>query len=235
MGVMPDSVKVVAVFIVAGVGAFDVVNLGLQLVFHSGVVVFHRYKIAVLRCIGSSHNAVDRAGKHRGTRGQPCKNHDEQQQSGNRNQNAYRVSCHKCRRFPCFLGGFLCRLAGVFRCVRCGGCTALFYYLCIVPLDFLLLHETGKGIAVKLRVIVQGFVIVKAGVCLCRCLFRLRRFAVGFQLVAAVALFDLAGTVFSHTLGGFLGFMRPLHAGVIFLHGMYLVMDKNPGFLCRTG
>ena len=235
MGVMPDSVKVVAVFIVAGVGVFDVVNLGLQLVFHSGVVVFHRHKVAVLRRVGSPHNAVDRAGKHRGTRGQPRKNDDEQKQRGNRNQYAYRVPCHKERGFPCFLGGFLCRLAGVFRRFFRGGCAAFPCRFCIFPLDFLLLHETGKGVAAKLRVIVQGFVIVKVGVCLCRRFFRLCRLAVRFQLVAAVALFDLSDTVFPHALGGFLGFVRPLNAGIVFLHGMYLVVDENPGFLRGAG
>ena len=76
---------------------------------------------------------------------------------------------------------------------------------------------------------------MKIGVCLCRCLFRLCCLAVRFQLVAVVALFDLADTVFSHTLGGFLGFMRPLNAGIVLFHGMYLVMDENPGFLRGTG
>ena len=33
MGVMPDTVKVIAVFVIAGVGAFDIVNLLLKLVF----------------------------------------------------------------------------------------------------------------------------------------------------------------------------------------------------------
>ena len=36
MGVMPDTVKVIAVFVIAGVGAFDIVNLLLKLVFLSG-------------------------------------------------------------------------------------------------------------------------------------------------------------------------------------------------------
>ena len=48
MGVMPDCVKVVAVFIIAGVGALDIVYLALQLIFHSGIIVFHRHKVAVL-------------------------------------------------------------------------------------------------------------------------------------------------------------------------------------------
>ena len=48
MGVMPDCVKVVAVFIIAGVGALDIVYLALQFIFHSGIIVFYRHKVAVL-------------------------------------------------------------------------------------------------------------------------------------------------------------------------------------------
>ena len=148
---------------------------------------------------------------------------DEQKQRGNRNQYAYRVPCHKERGFPCFLGGFLRCLAGAFCRFFRGGCAAFPCRFCVFPLDFLLLYETGKGIAAKLRVI------------LCRRFFRLRRLAVRFQLVAAVALFDLSDTVFPHALGGFLGFVRPLNAGIVFLHGMYLVVDENPGFLRGAG
>ena len=53
MGVMPDTVKVIAVFVIAGVGAFDIVNLLLKLVFLCGVIVLRRHKVAVLRRVGS--------------------------------------------------------------------------------------------------------------------------------------------------------------------------------------
>ena len=107
------------------------------------------------------------------------------------------VPCHKgARPFLVSSAVFLCCLAGAFRRFFRGGCAAFPCRFCIFPLNFLLLHETGKGVCCEAAVIVQGFVIVKVGVCLCRRFFRLRRLAVRFQLVAAVALFDLSDTVF---------------------------------------
>ena len=50
---MPDSVKVITVFIIAGVGAFDIVNFLLQLIFHCGIALFRCHKVAVLRRVGS--------------------------------------------------------------------------------------------------------------------------------------------------------------------------------------
>ena len=45
-------------------------------------------------------------------------------------------------------------------------------------------RQPGQGIACKLRVLLQGFVILKIDVCLKRCLFCLCRFPVGFQPVS---------------------------------------------------
>ena len=59
---------------------------------------------------------------------------------------------------------------------------ALAFYL-------LFLHETGKRVRSKLRVVVQGLVILEVDVCLKCCLFCLCCFPVRFQLMAAVALF----------------------------------------------
>ena len=64
------------------------------------------------------------------------------------------------------------------------------YGLCILAFDFLFLHEAGKGIACKLRVLLQGFVILEVHVCLKCCLFCLCRVPVGFQFMAAVACFN---------------------------------------------
>ena len=58
MGVMPDIVKVVAVFVVAGIFAFDIVNPALQRIFQRPVAFFRRHKVAVLRRVGRSKNAV---------------------------------------------------------------------------------------------------------------------------------------------------------------------------------
>ncbi len=41
MGVMPDTVKVIAVFVIAGVVALDIVNPALQVRFQCRIVVFH--------------------------------------------------------------------------------------------------------------------------------------------------------------------------------------------------
>ena len=183
---MPDTVKVVAVFIIAGVGAFDIVNLTLQPVFQCGIVVFNCHKVAVLGCVGSAKHPVCQARKHSPARGQPCGNHNKEKQRGNCNQNARRVSCRKCGGFPRFLGGFLRRLSCGF---RCGFCPSFLCRLCILAFYLLFLHETGKRVRSKLRVVVQGFVILEVDVCLKCCLFCLCRFPVRFQLMAAVALF----------------------------------------------
>ena len=58
MGVMPDIVKVIAVFIIAGIIAFDIVYLPLQVRFHSSVVVFRRHKVAVLGRVGRAKHPV---------------------------------------------------------------------------------------------------------------------------------------------------------------------------------
>ena len=58
MGVMPDICKVIAVFVIAAVGALDIVNLPLQLAFQSGIGIFHFHKVAVLGRIGRSKHAV---------------------------------------------------------------------------------------------------------------------------------------------------------------------------------
>ena len=77
MGVMPDTVKVIAVFVIAGVGAFDIVNLLLKLVFLCGIIIFRRHKVAVLRRVGSPKYAVHQAGVHGAARGKPRRYHDE--------------------------------------------------------------------------------------------------------------------------------------------------------------
>ena len=68
MGVMPDTVKVIAVFVIARIVALDIVNPLLKLVFLCGVIVLRRHKVAVLRRVGSPDNAVHQAGEHRTAR-----------------------------------------------------------------------------------------------------------------------------------------------------------------------
>ena len=107
--------------------------------------------------------------------------------------------------------------------------------LCILPLDLLLLHEAGKGIARNLRVIMQGFVVLEIHIRLERRFLCLCRRPVGFELVAAVALLDFPRPVLCAALCQFFGFMRPLNAGIVLFNGMYLVVDENTRFLCGAG
>ena len=58
MGVMPDIIKVIAVFVIARIITLDIVNPLLQLRFHSRIVVFDCHKVAVLGRVGSSDHAV---------------------------------------------------------------------------------------------------------------------------------------------------------------------------------
>jgi len=78
-------------------------------------------------------------------------------------------------------------------------------------------------------------VILEIDICLCRRFFCFRRLAVGFQLVAAVALFELPCPVLCAFLCQFFGFVCALHAGIILFNGMYLVVYQNPGFLRGAG
>ena len=55
---MSDICKVIAVLVIAAVDTLDIVNPALQLVFQSGVAVFHFHKVAVLGRIGRSKHAV---------------------------------------------------------------------------------------------------------------------------------------------------------------------------------
>ena len=141
-----------------------------------------------------------------------------------------------CRKFSGLLGGFrgfLCCLAGVL----CGGLdTACPCRLCILLFDLLFLPVAGKRIRRgNLRVIMQEFLILKFHICPCCRFFSLCRRPVGFQLVAVVALPDFPCPVPCAALGQFLGLVCALHAGVVFFHFMYLVVDEYTRFLHRTG
>ena len=58
MWIVSDICKVIAVLVIARIVALDIVNPALQLVFQSGVAVFHFHKVAVLGRIGRSKHAV---------------------------------------------------------------------------------------------------------------------------------------------------------------------------------
>lgn len=159
VGIVENVVKVIAVLVVARIGAFDVVYLALQRSFLSGITVFHRHKVAVLRSIGRTQHPVYGAGENRGTGRQAGEDHHRQQQRGNGDYHAYRVPRHKGNGFFRFLYGLFRRLAGVLRCLCRRSRAALFHGLCILPLDTLLLHEAGSLILHRLTDILMKYIV----------------------------------------------------------------------------
>ena len=81
----------------------------------------------------------------------------------------------------------------------------------------------------------ERLVILEIDIRLCRRFLCLCRFPVGFELVAAVALFDFPRPVFRAFFRQFFGFVRALHAGIVLFYGMYLVVDENARFLRGAG
>ena len=59
-----ETGKINTSFVIAGIIALDRINPLLKLVLLCGVVVFRRHKVAVLRCVGRSKNAICQAGEH---------------------------------------------------------------------------------------------------------------------------------------------------------------------------
>ena len=139
MGIMPDIIKVIAVFIIAGIITLDIVNPLLQLIFHSGIVIFNCHKVAVLGRVGSSKYAVHQPGKQRGTGRHPGCCHNEQKQRGYEQHNTFPVPCHK-------FSGFLRCLLGMVGCGLCRFHTASPYRLCVLLFDLLFLPVPGKWV-----------------------------------------------------------------------------------------
>ena len=48
MGVMPDHIQVITVFVIPGMAAFDIVDLSLQRRFLGGIVSLHRHQFRVI-------------------------------------------------------------------------------------------------------------------------------------------------------------------------------------------
>ena len=166
---MADFVQIKTVLVVAGVQAFVVVKLMLQVGLHPGVGVLGPQHIAVLGQIGGGRKPRPGAAEHGGAGLQAAHNQHEKQAHAADQQRPFPVAGHKGGGLFAFLGGFpgcggrglggagraLCRLA---RRPRCLG---------ILPLDFLLLPEAGNRVLYRLRhfrVIPQGFLIHKLGV-----------------------------------------------------------------------
>ena len=69
MRVVADHVQVIAVLVVAGVAALDVVDLGLQRGLLGGVVGLHRHQLRVIGGVGGAGDRRTDALRHHGTGG----------------------------------------------------------------------------------------------------------------------------------------------------------------------
>ena len=85
-----------------------------------------------------------------------------------------------------------------------------------------------KGIACKLRIFLQDFVILEVHICLERCLFCLCCFPVGFQLMAAVALFEFPLSRTLRRARQVPPICCALRAGIVFLDAVDFVVNKIP-------
>ena len=138
------------------------------------------------------------------------------------------AGCRPTKRLPfCFLGGLFAALRCSLR-LSAPFCAAFPCRLCILPLDLLLLHEAGKGIARNLRIVMQGFVVLEIHIRLERRFLCLCRRPVGFELVAAVALLDFPRPVLCAALCQFFGFVRPLTPELSFSTECILLWTKIP-------
>ena len=236
IGVMADVVQIIAVLVIAGVQAFVVVKLMLQVGLQLRVGGFGPQHIRILGQIGRSRKPRPGAAKHGGAGLQAAHNHQQQKAHAADHQRPFPVAGHKGRGLFTFLGGFFgccgCGLGGAGRALcrlacgpRCLG---------VVPLDFLFLPEPGHGVAHRLRqlrVIPQRFLVDVFGVGGNGFPFRLGCGPVGFELMAADAAADgLARLPFRK----FLPLVAALHAHVFMLDFVDFAVDEQPGFLNRA-
>ena len=214
MRVVADHVQVIAVLVVAGVAALDVVDLGLQRGLLGGVVGLHRHQLRVIRRVGCAGDRRTDALRHHGTGGHGVEQQTDQQENRQHHDEAFRVLHHIGTgllglffdRFGClagFLGGTSGGPAGL--CGPFGGGVLLF--------DLLLLLPPGQWVTRSLGIVLQRLLIQDIDIGLFQLPLGLGGLAVGFQLVAAVALLDQMHTC----LHGFFGLVGALHAHVVIL------------------
>ena len=214
MGVVADHVQVIAVFVVAGVAALDVVDLGLQRGLLGGVVRLHRHQLRVIGGIGGAGDHRTDALRHHGTGGHGVEQQADQQENRQHDAESLFVAHHIGPGLLGFLLDRLGRLAGLL-----GGTGGGPARLCgpfgggVLLLDLLLLLPAGQRVAGCRRVFIDGFLEQRLDVGLFQLPLGLGGLAVGFQLMAAVALPR-------QMHAGLHGFLRPvgaLHAHVIVL------------------
>ena len=240
IGVMADVVQIVAVFVIAGVQAFVVVKLMLQVSLQIRVGGFGPQHIVVLGQIGRGRKPRPGAAKHGGAGLQAAHNQQEHEAHAADQQRPFPVTDKERRPLFAFLGGFLGGCGAGLRRLGGGSRRALCRLACgprcsgVVTLDFLFLPEPGNGIAHRLRqlrVIPQRFLVDILGVGGNGFPFRLGCGPVGFELMVPDAAADgLARLPF----GKFLPLVAALDAHVFALDFMDFAVDEQPGFLNRA-
>ena len=114
MGVMPDHIQVITVFVISRMAAFDVVDFGLQRRFLGSVVRLHRHQLRVIRRIGGAGNGRTDALRHHGAGGHGVEQQADEKKNRAYKQKAFFMAHNKCSGLLClFLNGF-CSLAGSF-------------------------------------------------------------------------------------------------------------------------
>ena len=189
MRVVADHVQVIAVLVIAGVAALDVVDLGLQRGLLGGVVGLHRHQLRVIRGVGGAGDHRTDALRHHGAGGHGVEQQADQQENRQHDAEALFVAHHIGPGLLGFLLDRLGRLAGLL-----GGTGGAPAGLCgpfgggVLLLDLLFLLPAGQRVAGKLGIFLQRLLIKGVHIGLFQLPLGLGGLAVGFQLVAAVAL-----------------------------------------------
>ena len=111
IGVVADLRQVVAVLVIAGVGAFDIAYLVVQGSLHSGVVRICPGDVSILRRVGGPQHRVPAPGEHGGAGGEhPGDEHDEQPQDAS-HEDGFGMLFHE---LDPFIHHRLCSLGGLF-------------------------------------------------------------------------------------------------------------------------
>ena len=189
MGVMADHIQVIAVFVITWAAAFDVVDLRLQVRFFGGIFSLHRQHILIFGWVsGAGYNRANALAQHgTGRNGvhQQANNQKESQHDAEPFLVTHDIRARLLRLFLdrlSGLAGLAGSLSGTPRSLTgaLGGGIFLFNGLLLLP--------AGDWIAGQLGIFPQRLLIQGVDVGLFQLLLRFRGFAVGFQLMAAIAL-----------------------------------------------
>ena len=114
MGVMPDHIQVITVFVISRMADLNVVDLSLQRRFLGGVIGLHRHQLQVIRRIGRAGNGRTNALRHHGAGGHGVEQQADEQKNRAHKQEAFFVAHNKCSGLLCLFLDRLGGLAGLF-------------------------------------------------------------------------------------------------------------------------